>query len=219
MRARLVFLILGSAALGGCAYGYGGYGSHYGGVSVGVGYGSGYGGYGYGYGGHGGYCSPYSYGYGSHYGCIDPYWGWYGGYYYPGTGFYVYDRFRRPFRWNDRQRRYWMQRRHRAQTVSGQANIAVPSQTFRPNWEDFNRERGADRGQRREQSGVNRSRRGEQIQRQEQVQTGPQNIRPDNVRPERPARTERPARNVREGASERRSDRRSERRGRRTVDE
>ncbi|MCP6640489.1 hypothetical protein NL504_28630, partial [Klebsiella pneumoniae] len=26
-------------------------------------------------------------------------------------GYYVYDRYRRPFRWNDRQRYYWQQRR------------------------------------------------------------------------------------------------------------
>ena len=32
----------------------------------------------------------YGYGYGS------PYYGWYDNYYYPGTGYYVYDTYRRP---------------------------------------------------------------------------------------------------------------------------
>jgi hypothetical protein len=130
MRARLAILLAGTVALGGCAYGYGGYGP-YGGLSVGVGYGSGYGGYG----GYGGCYDPYSaaggyggydyygfptggYGYGScgyggGYGAYgsSPYFGWYGDYYYPGTGYYVYDRYRRPHVWSDRQRRYWSNRR------------------------------------------------------------------------------------------------------------
>jgi hypothetical protein len=188
MRSRLVFLILGSAALGGCAYGYGGYGSPYGGVSVAVGYGSGYGGYGYDYGGYGygsgGYCSPY--GYGSRYGCVDPYWGWQGGFYYPGTGYYVYDRYRRPYRWNDRQRRYWSERRQRAQAVTGQpvaGQPGTPTQrpTLGPNWEGFNREREATKPQQR---GERRG--GNPAMTQEQVQT-----RPEEVRIERPARIER----------------------------
>jgi hypothetical protein len=79
--------------LGGCAYddGYG-----YGGVNVGSGY---YGGGGYydGYGG--GYYQPGAYG------------GWYNDFYYPGTGYYVYDRGGRRHRWNDGQRSYWEGRR------------------------------------------------------------------------------------------------------------
>lgn len=39
-----------------------------------------------------------------------PYWGWYGDYYYPGTGVYVYDRYRAPRRWNDGEQRYWLDR-------------------------------------------------------------------------------------------------------------
>ena len=39
------------------------------------------------------------------------YYGWYGDYYYPGSGYYVFDRYRRPFRWSDDQRRYWEARR------------------------------------------------------------------------------------------------------------
>lgn len=66
---------------------------------------------GYGYGGVSmGYGSPY-------YG--DPYWGWYDDYYYPGTGYYIYDRRGTRHRWNDRQRAYWEGRRgHR----SGRSN-------------------------------------------------------------------------------------------------
>lgn len=83
--------LAGALALGGCAYddGYG-----YGGVSVGTGY----------YGG-GGYYDDY-YGYGP-----SAYGGWYDGYYYPGSGYYVYDRGGSRRRWDDGQRRYWESRR------------------------------------------------------------------------------------------------------------
>jgi hypothetical protein len=114
-RLRLAALALASGiVLSGCAYdtygdpyGYG-YGP-YSGVSVGIGYGGGYGGYGYPYGG---------YGYGGYYGGYDPF-GWYGDYYYPGSGIYVYDRYRTRHRWNDDQRRYWQNRRDRWQQHSG----------------------------------------------------------------------------------------------------
>ena len=94
----------GALALGGCAYdtygspygyGYGPYSS----LSVGVGYGGGYGGY---YGGYG----------------YDPF-GWYGDYYYPGSGIYVYDSYRRPHRWSSSQRDYWTSRRSHWQNHSG----------------------------------------------------------------------------------------------------
>ena len=49
-------------------------------------------------------------GYGSGY-YSGPYYGWYDDFYYPGTGYYVYDRNGRRQRWNDRQRRYWEGRR------------------------------------------------------------------------------------------------------------
>lgn len=93
MRIPYISLIAaGALTLGGCAYGDLGYGIGYGG-----GYGSyGYGGYGY------DYASPYYGGYGS------PYFGWYDDFYYPGTGYYVYDSYRRPHVWNSRQRSYWM---------------------------------------------------------------------------------------------------------------
>ena len=168
MRARLAILVAGSVALGGCAYGYGGYGS---GFSVGVGYGSGYGGYG----GYGGYYNPYcSYGYGSYglgyggyggydrygfpyggtgygscgYGFGSPYFGWYGDYYYPGSGYYVYDRYRRPHVWTDSQKRYWTERRNRILSDG-----KVKEQALRENWTGFDRtsRQSVDRSSRRVQ--------------------------------------------------------------------
>ena len=75
-----------SAGLAGCST-YGGYG----GLSL----------------GHGG--SYYDDGY---YGSSS-YYGWHDNYYYPGTGYYVYDRNGRRHKWNDNQRRYWQSRDRR----------------------------------------------------------------------------------------------------------
>src|SRR5690349_25007194 len=112
-RLRLGLLVAASGiVLSGCAYdmygdpyGYGyGYGYPQSSVSIGIGYG-GYGGWG----GYGSYYGGYGYGgypYGGYY---DPF-GWYGDYYYPGTGIYVYDRYRHRHEWTDEQRRYWEQR-------------------------------------------------------------------------------------------------------------
>ncbi|MET4895574.1 hypothetical protein RN629_00200 [Sphingomonadaceae bacterium jetA1] len=86
-------LLAGVLALGGCTDGYG-----YSGVSVGAGSG----GYGPGYYGGGPY-GGYDY--------APSYYGWYNDFYYPGTGVYVYDRYRRPYRWDDGQRAYWQGRR------------------------------------------------------------------------------------------------------------
>ena len=102
-RIGLIAMIGGiGMATAACTDGYG-----YGGASLG--YGSGYyadpyygGGYDAGYGYGGGYGGGYA-GYGGGF-------GWYNDFYYPGTGIYVYDRNRRPFRWNDTQRRYWQGR-------------------------------------------------------------------------------------------------------------
>lgn len=58
---------------------------------------------GYGYGGVSvGYASSGHYG--DYYG---PSYGWYKGYYYPGSGFLVYDRGGKSYRWNGAQQRYW----------------------------------------------------------------------------------------------------------------
>ena len=120
--------------LSGCAYdmygdGYGGgYGyGPYSGVSVGIGYGGGYGGYGYGY--------PYGgYGYGGYgYGGYDPF-GWYGDFYYPGSGIYVYDRYRHRHAWNDDQRHHWTDRRNRWQARNN-------GTTSTENWSGWDRSR------------------------------------------------------------------------------
>jgi len=143
MRIPFISLVAaGSLALGGCAYG----GLNFGvGSDYGYGYGSPYSGYGYQdpyYGGYG--YGDYGYGY-SGYG--SPYSGWYGGYYYPGTGYYVYDSYRRPHRWSDRQQRYWSQRREQVRTSS------TSSTTNRTaDWSGFDRTRArstATREQRR----------------------------------------------------------------------
>jgi hypothetical protein len=111
---RIPFVSLaaaGALTLGGCAYGDLGYG---------VGYGGGY--------GYGAYNSPY-YGYADPYygGYGAPYYGWYNDYYYPGTGYYVYDTYRRPHMWNSQQRSYWTSR----QTATSRAKAA--------NWSGFDR--------------------------------------------------------------------------------
>ena len=125
LRNAAIALVAG-VGLAGCAYG------PYGGLGVGVGYGNGYGAYGY-----DPYYSGYSpYGYGS-YGYGSPYWGWNDGFYYPGTGYYVYDQYRRPYRWTDAQRNYWEQRRVRfngTRRDRNQATVVTQQQ-----WGDFNR--------------------------------------------------------------------------------
>ena len=91
---------------------------------------------GYGYGGGVGYVSD---GYDPYYGGFnaDPYWGWYGDYYYPGTGYYVYDRNRGRHRWNGGQQNYW---RGRSQTWNN------AHRDVRPMWRDFGGARGGVQG-------------------------------------------------------------------------
>lgn len=81
--------------------------------------------------------SGVSVGYNSGWG--SPYWGWYDDYYYPGTGVYVYDRYRHRHAWNDGQRAYWEQRRH---DWRGE-------QRWRDNWHDFHPRGGGGRPHRR----------------------------------------------------------------------
>jgi len=136
-----VLAAVSGLALSGCAYGFDdGYGG-YGGLNVGYGYNSGYG-YGYGYDpyGYGYYGSPYGYGYGD-YG-YSPF-GWYNGFYYPGSGIYVYDSYRRRHAWNDTQRRYWQDRTShwRDRTRTNGASTSVQTYTPRENWSGFNRQR------------------------------------------------------------------------------
>jgi hypothetical protein len=125
-------LAAGALALGGCAYGDIGMGLGYGG-------GYGYGGYGYGspyYGAGYGYGSPYYGGYGMSYGSYgSPYYGWYNDYYYPGTGYYVYDSYRRPYAMSTSQRAYWSQRSPALRTNSTTTKTVV-----KPNWSTFDRQ-------------------------------------------------------------------------------
>ena len=116
--ALLGGLGLGTAA---CTDGYG-----YGGASLG--YGSGY--YADPYYAGGGWGGGYGGGYGFYGG--GPF-GWNNGFYYPGTGIYVYDRNRRPFRWNDKQRREW------------QSRPGWNPPGARANWNDFRRDYRAER--------------------------------------------------------------------------
>ena len=127
IRSALVILAA-SAGLAGCTNL-----GPYGGVGVGVssGYG-GYGNYGYGY-------DPYyaGYGYGSAYG-YNPY-GWYNGYYYPGTGYWVYDRHknRRPL--TAAERAYWNERiKERIRERRG-LNGTTSTAAARENWSGFER--------------------------------------------------------------------------------
>lgn len=107
----LALTIVAGIGVSACTdYGYGGYG--YSSVSVGVGGPVGY---------AGDWYDP-SWG--------DPYWGWHRGYYYPGTGFYVYDRWRRPHRWNGYHQQYWQNRYH---------GWRGDRRAIRPYWNDFNR--------------------------------------------------------------------------------
>ena len=53
----------------------------------------------------------HGYGYaGASYGYSGSGYGWYEDYYYPGTGFYVYERSGKRHRWSDSQRRHWQSR-------------------------------------------------------------------------------------------------------------
>ena len=125
LRPRTALLALAAGlSLGACST-YDGYGHGYGGVSIG--YGSGY---------YDSYYDPYW----DHY-ASNPYWGWYDGYYYPGTGIYIYDAYRRPYRWNDRYARYWTDRRH---YWDRRGDWREDRREFRDNWRDFRRDRRTD---------------------------------------------------------------------------
>ena len=132
--------VTAAIGLGGCAYG------PYGGLGVGVGYGDGYYDpyYGSGYYGDGYYGSSYygGIGYGT------PGYGWYDGYYYPGSGYYVYDRHRNPYRWSDTQRRYWQWRQRGAPRATGGTGQIVQ------NWADFQNGPRATNNNVRQQRGV-----------------------------------------------------------------
>ncbi|MDX5984123.1 hypothetical protein [Sphingomonas echinoides] len=58
----------------------------------------------------------------------DPYWGWNGDYYYPGSGYYVYDRQNVRHRWSAEQRGYWQGRNQRWHN---------DHREIRPMWRDY----------------------------------------------------------------------------------
>lgn len=143
MRIPMISLaVAGALALSGCAYGYGDYG-----YGAGLGYGT----YGYGYSPYG-YGSPYGY-YGSPYFGLGSYYGWHDNYYYPGTGYYVYDTYRRPHVWTSGQRSYWVSRRPAVTTTTTRTAV-------RPNWSGFNRQTTAqaNRQERQQARAVRRNR-------------------------------------------------------------
>jgi len=67
-----------------------------------------------------------------------PYWGWNDGWYYPGTGYYVYDRERRRREWTEAERRYWTERLQQSQASRGVTKMPN-SQLHREIWNDFRR--------------------------------------------------------------------------------
>ena len=108
---------------------------------------SGYGGYG----GYGGY----------------PYWGWNDGFYYPGTGYYVYDRYRNRQVWTDAQKRYWTERLQQAQSRNGVTKMPN-TRLNREIWNDFHRPQTTTSVT---TQGVTRASRPERIQRVERVRS------------------------------------------------
>ena len=103
----------------------------------------GYGGISAGYGG--GYYDDYYPGYYPGYAG----YGWYDGYYYPGNGYYVYDRGGRRHRWSDSQRRYWERHHQHGDNRPGRPDGGWhrPDRPDRPDW---NRPDRPDRGEWRE---------------------------------------------------------------------
>lgn len=82
-----------------------------------------------------------------------PYYGWYGDYYYPGVGYYVYDRRGSRHRWSDHQRRYWEGRRDGRR---GHENWSAYKRDHdRRGWRDGDRREWRD-GDRREWRGDDR---------------------------------------------------------------
>ena len=126
MRLSLISAVAaGAVALGGCAYGDFGVGLGYGDYGYGYSPYYGYGNSGYGYGPYGGYGA-----YPGYYGGFGYPFGWYDNFYYPGTGFYVYDSYRRPRLWTSRERSYWTSRQRTTTTT----RTAVTT----PNFSGFN---------------------------------------------------------------------------------
>jgi len=182
IRSALVVLAA-SAGLAGCTS-LGPYGG------IGVGVGSGYGGYGgYGY-------DPYyaGYGYGSAYG-YNPY-GWYNGYYYPGTGWWVYDRDKNRRPMTDAERAYWNERiKERMRERRGlNGTTSTSTAAVKENWTGFDRPATTtatgtvDRSQARAQM---RQRALEQRAQRQQVQSERQQLRSERQEARQEAASER----------------------------
>jgi len=80
--------------------------------------------------------SRVSVGYGASY---PSYYGWYDDFYYPGTGYYVYDRGGHRQRWNDRQSRYWTERQRNFRGAD-----RADRRQLRNNWQAFRQDRRTD---------------------------------------------------------------------------
>lgn len=144
---RTPLLAIGAAlSLSACGY-YG--------TGVSVGYNAGYGyddgyygdyyddGYGYGYGSsrYDVFGDPYfsgRYGY-------TPYYGWYNNFFYPGTGYYVYDRRGSRYGFNDDQRRFWERNRYVIRDREDLRDVRRFSRDQRRDRREFERERRDDR--------------------------------------------------------------------------
>lgn len=121
-RLALGLALAPAVLLGGCAYDDYGYGG------VNVGYGS------------GGYYDPW---YDGYYGY--PRYGWYDGFYYPGHGYWIYDRRGHRHHWSDKHRRHWEGRRDRDRDQAGNWRNR-PDRPGREAWRGSDRRGSADRG-------------------------------------------------------------------------
>lgn len=125
----------------GVSVGYnGGYGYDDGYYDDGYGYADGYG-YGYGSSAYDVYGDPYfsgRYGY-------SPAYGWYNNYFYPGTGYYVYDRRGTRYSYNDDQRRFWERNRFNIRDREDLRDVRRYSRDQRQDRREFVRERRDDR--------------------------------------------------------------------------
>jgi hypothetical protein len=174
----------------------------YGGVGVGVGVGSspyGYGSYGY---------DPYyaGHGYGSEFG-YNPY-GWYNGYYYPGAGYWVYDRDRNRRALTAAERAYWRARMIQHIRARRGLDGATSTAAATENWSGFKRPSAAarastgttDRDQARAQV---RQRAIEQRAARQQAQAERQQVRSERQEIRRQAvQEQRESRRVRRGSSD-----------------
>jgi hypothetical protein len=188
IRSALVILAA-SAGLAGCTN-LGPYGG------VGVGVSSGYGGYGgYGY-------DPYyaGYGYGSGYGYgYNPY-GWYNGYYYPGSGWWVYDRDKNRRPMTDAERAYWNERiKERMRERRGlSGTTSTSTAAAKENWSGFERptaaaptgrlDRNQARAQIRQRALEQRAQRQQSVSERQQVRSERQEARQQAVSERRESR-------------------------------